>query len=69
MDDIWDRNYRYGSVTAANLFMVGGTGNFSVNQIDLGVGFVVPPDTLYASIWTDDAGLPGSQVAGAFWIT
>lgn len=55
------------SFTAANLFMVGGTGNFSVNQIDLGVGFVVPPDTFYASIWTDNAGLPGSQVAGAFW--
>lgn len=55
------------SFTAANLFTVGGSGNFSVDQIDLGVGFVNPPNTFYASIWTDNAGLPGSMVAGALW--
>jgi len=55
------------SFTAANLFTVGGAGSFNVTQIDLGVGYVVPPDTFYASIWTDNAGLPGTQVPGAFW--
>ena len=53
--------------TAANLFTVGGSGNFSVDQIDLGVGWVVPPKTFYASIWTDSGGLPGAQVANALW--
>ena len=55
------------SFTAANLFTVGGSGNFSVNQIDIAESFVVGPDTFYASIWTDNGGLPGSQVTGAFW--
>jgi hypothetical protein len=53
--------------TAANLFTVGGSGNFNVSQIDLGVGWVVPPMTFTAGIWTDNAGLPGVQVANAFW--
>ena len=53
--------------TAANLFTVGGSGNFSVDQIDLGVGFVVPPDTFAASIWTDVNNLPGTMVGGAMW--
>jgi hypothetical protein len=53
--------------SAANLFTVGGSGSFAVDQIDLGVGWVVPPDTFTASIWTDNAGLPGTQVANAFW--
>jgi PEP-CTERM motif len=55
------------SFTSANLFTVGGSGNFSVDQIDIAESFVVPPDTFYASIWTDNGGLPGTQVAGAFW--
>lgn len=55
------------SFTAANLFTVSGSGNLSVSQIDLGVGFFGSPPTFYASIWTDNAGLPGTQVAGAFW--
>ncbi len=55
------------SITAANLFTVGGSGNFNVSQIDLGVGWFAQPPTFYASIWTDNAGLPGAEVAGAFW--
>jgi hypothetical protein len=55
------------SDTDANLFTVGGSGNFSVDQIDLGVGFMGSPPTFYASIWTDNAGLPGSLVTGALW--
>jgi hypothetical protein len=56
-----------GFITDANLFTVGGNGNFDVTQIDVGIGWQDPPPTFYASIWTDNAGLPGSQVAGAFW--
>jgi PEP-CTERM motif len=53
--------------TSANLFTVGGSGNFSVDQIDLGVGFFSSPPTFQASIWTDVNNLPGTQVAGASW--
>ncbi len=57
------------SFTAANLFTVSGSGSFSVDQIDLGIGFVVPPGTFFASIYTVDpgTGLPGTQVTGAHW--
>jgi len=53
------------SQTAAGLFTVGGSGNFSVDSIDIGVGQVISPFTFDASIWTDNAGLPGVQVANA----
>ena len=55
------------SFTAANLFTMSGSGTFSLTQIDLGVGYVTGLNSFYASIWTDNAGLPGSQVAGARW--
>ena len=55
------------SFTGANLFTVGGSGSFTLDQLDFGESFVIPPDTFYASIWTDNAGTPGTQVAGAFW--
>lgn len=56
------------SVTDADLFTVTGSGSLSVSEIDLGVlnlpGYL---DTFYASIWTDNAGLPGVQVSSAYW--
>jgi MYXO-CTERM domain-containing protein len=55
------------SVTTAELFTSAGSGTFSVTQIDLAVGNVEAPDTFYASIWSDDAGLPGTEVADAYW--
>jgi PEP-CTERM motif len=55
------------SFTAANLFTASGSGAFSLDQIDIGVGYVAGDNSFYASIWTDNAGLPGSQVGGAFW--
>jgi len=51
----------------ASAFTVGGSGTFSVSQIDVGVGYVGSLHTFYASIWTDVGGLPGSQVSGAYW--
>lgn len=51
----------------ASAFTVNGSGTFAVSQIDLGVGYIGSLHTFYASIWTDDGGLPGSQVAGAYW--
>jgi hypothetical protein len=55
------------SFTAANLFTVADSGSLSVTEIDLAVSSMGPPDTFYATIWTDNAGLPGAQVAGAYW--
>ena len=55
------------SFTAANLFTVGGSGNFSVTQLDLAVGLAGGTNTFFASIWTDSGGLPGTQVADAYW--
>jgi hypothetical protein len=49
------------SFTAANLFtsMLSG----SVSQIDLAVGLVAGPNSFYASVWTDNGGLPGTEMA------
>lgn len=55
------------SFTGANLFTVGGSGNFSVTSFDLGVGYVTGTNSFFASIWTDNAGLPGTEVGGAYW--
>ena len=55
------------SFTSANLFTVGGSGNFSVTSFDLGVGFVEGTNSFFASIWTDSGGLPGTEVGGAYW--
>jgi hypothetical protein len=51
----------------ASEFSVAGSGNFAVSQVDLGVGYVGSLHTFYASIWTDNGGLPGTQVSGAYW--
>ena len=52
------------SLATADLFTVSGTGSFSVSEIDLAVAvFGGSNNTFTASIWTDNAGLPGSQVA------
>ena len=51
----------------ASEFTVAGSGTFTVSQVDLGVDYVGSLHTFYASIWTDQGGLPGSQVSGAYW--
>src|SRR5271165_3319137 len=51
---------------AANLFTAGGSGNEGVGQIDLAVGYIIN-GPFYASIWTDNNGLPGAQIANAYW--
>jgi len=48
------------SFTAANLFTSLATG--AVSQIDLGVGYVAGTNAFYAAIFTDNAGLPGTQL-------
>jgi hypothetical protein len=56
------------STVAANLFTVPGAGNQAVSQLDLAVLNTDPSvHTFYASIWTDDGGVPGTQVPGAYW--
>jgi len=58
------------SSTAVNLFTVAGSGSLSVSEIDLAVGNVTPyANTFFATIWTDSTGLPGIQVADAYWST
>ena len=48
------------SFTAANLFTITGTPNESIDTIDLAVGYAGGTNTFFASIWTDNAGLPGA---------
>ena len=56
------------SSTIATPFTVAGSGNQTVTQIDLAVGYIPgSPATFNASIWTDVANLPGVQVANASW--
>ena len=56
------------SWTRANLFTVAGTGSLPVTGIDLAVGHALDTlGTFYASIWTDNGGLPGAEVANAYW--
>ena len=57
-----------GSMTTAGLFTVSGTGSLPVTGVDLAVANVGGlENTFYASIWTDNGGLPGVEVAGAYW--
>jgi PEP-CTERM motif len=44
------------SFTAANLFTLGGTGSQTIDQIDLGVGWVTGVNTFYASIFASSGG-------------
>jgi len=48
------------SFTAANLFTALASGD--VSQIDLGVGYVTGTNSFYAAIYTDNGGLPGTQM-------
>jgi len=51
------------SFTAANLFTSLASG--AVSQIDLGVGYAGGTNAFYASIWTDNNGLPGTELWNA----
>lgn len=55
------------SATSAGLFTVSGTGSLPATGIDFAVGNFAGVHTFYASIWTNDGGVPGAQVAGAYW--
>jgi hypothetical protein len=48
------------SFTAANLFTSLASG--SVSQIDLAIGYVTGTNAFYAAIYTDNNGLPGTQL-------
>lgn len=51
----------------AALFTAAGSGSQTVTQIDLAVASLFVPNTFAASIWTDNGGIPGSEVANAYW--
>jgi hypothetical protein len=58
------------SRTLADLFTVAGSGTEAVTEIDLGVAItgnsaVVQPFAV--SIWTDNSGVPGTQIPNAYW--
>lgn len=57
------------SSTIASPFGVAGLGSEVVNEIDLPVWGdpLVTSWTFYASIWSDDSGVPGAQVPNAYW--
>jgi hypothetical protein len=48
------------SFTTANEFTAMASG--SISQIDIGIGYVTGVDTFYAALYTDNAGLPGTQL-------
>lgn len=50
------------SFSRASSFVVSGTGDFLVSQIDLGILTQSGPDTFTASIWTDDSNQPGVEL-------
>ena len=56
-----------GSMTTAGLFTVSGSGSLAVTGIDLAVANIEGLNTFWAGISTDNGGLPGAQVAGAYW--
>jgi hypothetical protein len=57
----------YSSI-AADFFTVAGTGNFAVSQIDLAVvNYPGELNTFFASIWSVNGFIPGTQVPGAYW--
>lgn len=58
----------YGSSTPAFLFTALGSGQESVFEVDVAVSnYPGSLNTFSVSIWTDAAGVPGSQLPGAFW--
>jgi hypothetical protein len=48
------------SFTAANEFSPTMSG--SIGEIDIAVGLVVPPDSFYVALYTDNSGIPGSKL-------
>jgi hypothetical protein len=55
------------SITVANLFTVLGHGARGVKNLDLAVHHVGGTNSFKVSIWTDNNGVPGTQVANASW--
>jgi hypothetical protein len=56
------------SNTYAELFKVSGSGSEGVSEIDLAMSDNPPhADTFYASVWSDNSGVPGTQIPGAYW--
>lgn len=51
----------------ATEFVVSGTGSLTVTGIDIAVSNVSGADTFFASILTDNSGVPGAEVANAYW--
>jgi hypothetical protein len=49
------------SFTAANEFTAMASG--SISQIDIGIGYAAGVDSFYAALYTDNNGLPGTQLA------
>jgi len=50
-----------GSFTSASQFTAVASGG--VSRIDVGIGWVSGPNSFYASVWTSNGGLPGTQLA------
>ncbi len=48
------------SFTAANEFTAMASG--SISQIDIGIGYVAGVNSFYAALYTDNSGLPGTQL-------
>ena len=57
-----------GCFSTGDLFTASGTGTIAVNTIDLAVtAGDISASGFSASLWTDNRGVPGSQVTNAYW--
>ena len=55
------------TITGASEFT--SPGNFSVGEIDVGIGWVAGDNAANFSIWTDVGNLPGAQIGSAFQVS
>ncbi|MDE2368814.1 MAG: PEP-CTERM sorting domain-containing protein [Burkholderiales bacterium] len=51
------------SFYSAHEFEAGGVGNLSISRIDLGISVIAPGDGFDVGLWTDNAGMVGSELA------
>lgn len=55
------------TITGASAFT--SPGNFSVGEIDVGIGYVTGDNAANFSVWTDVGNIPGTQIGNAFQVT
>ncbi|MGA3130134.1 MAG: choice-of-anchor R domain-containing protein [Terracidiphilus sp.] len=55
------------SYSDGDAFTIAGSGAEEISQIDIAIGQLNSGSGFYVSIWTDNSGLLGTEVSGAYW--